>query len=87
MTQEQYEKVHAYLLDNNQQELAGHLDGLWQELASLRANRDEQYSADHSKQAGESVQQFQDRQTTEPTAAPTNDTTTSEPTPNETVAP
>lgn len=61
MTQEQYEKVQRYLLENGQQELAGHLDGLWQELDGLRKNRDDEYGDTHSQQEGESAQDFQDR--------------------------
>lgn len=29
---EQYKKIQEFLLQNGQQELAGHLDGMWQEL-------------------------------------------------------
>lgn len=36
-SEDQYKKVHGYLLENGQQELAGHLDTLWQEVTDLRS--------------------------------------------------
>ena len=51
MIHEQYQKIHSYLLDNGQQELAGHLDGLWNELLELRSDKDSRVSA----------QEFQDK--------------------------
>lgn len=31
-----YESIHTYLLTHGQQELAGHLDNLWQEVLEYR---------------------------------------------------
>lgn len=45
MIHEQYQKVHQYLLDNGQQELAGHLDGLWNELLELRSDKETRTTA------------------------------------------
>jgi hypothetical protein len=58
MTQEQYTKIQQYLLSNGQQELVGHLDGIWQELNQLRADasvtndiQNAQQFQDNAKQA------------------------------------
>lgn len=37
-----YSLIHDYLLGTNQQQLAGHLDTLWQELMNLRSNVSEE---------------------------------------------
>lgn len=54
ITQEQYEKVKNQLLANGQQELAGHVDGLWQELTELRNKNSDNAEI-------QTAQQFQDQ--------------------------
>ena len=66
MTEEQYQKVSDYLLENGQQELNGHLDGLWQELNDLRKN------APDNQETRQNTQDFQDEASKDP----------EEPTPN-----
>ena len=56
---EGYNKIHDYLLENGQQELAGHLDGLWQEAGRLQ-----QLASNYERQtlpiSGSNAQEFQD---------------------------
>jgi hypothetical protein len=60
MTEEQYQKVSEYLLQQGQQELNGHLDGLWQELNELRKN------APNNQESRQTTQDFQDDAAKEP---------------------
>lgn len=53
-TQDQYDKVHQYLLSQGQQELAGHLDAIWQELNGMRV-------AYKPENARTTAQDFQDK--------------------------
>ena len=71
MSEEQYQKVSDYLLQNGQQELNGHLDGLWQELNDLRKKLP-------SEEGRVSAQDFQDQASEEPTESPTDESTASE---------
>lgn len=52
---EQYKKISDYLLAQGQQELAGHLDGLWQV-----------YEADHPDEARQNMEQVQEEASAEP---------------------
>lgn len=65
MTQEQYEKIQQYLISNGQQELLGHLDGIWQELNQLRSEA--------QTNASPNAQQFQDDAKQVPDVPETNE--------------
>jgi hypothetical protein len=55
---EGYNKIHDYLLANGQQELAGHLDGIWQHTGKLQQT---QNAADAAAPANPNAQEFQDQ--------------------------
>lgn len=76
ITQEQYQKVHDHLLANGQQELAGHLDGMWQEVQDHRSKADTQYREENSAQPDETAQEFQDRLKENDSPTDTQHTTT-----------
>lgn len=66
---EHYNKIHDYLLANGQQELAGHLDGIWQE-----AGRVEQLAQNSEQETlpitGSNAQEFQDNAKASDPASP-----------------
>jgi hypothetical protein len=57
-----YSKIHEYLLSQGQQELAGHLDTIWQELSQARQALSSQPEASSEQASNNEVQAIIDRE-------------------------